>query len=58
MITGIKILNNWNVKRSFSNKLWYRKGVMFPFKKLAYLQIGFFGLIITIQYNSKNGTIC
>jgi hypothetical protein len=47
---SIKIVNNWNAKRVFSNKLWYRRGVMFPYENRKYLQIGVLGFIILVQW--------
>ena len=48
----INILNNRKIKRAFSNGLWYRKGIMFPWQKRNYLQIGLFGLIIMIRWGA------
>jgi len=44
----MRIINNWKVKRHFSNGLWFKKGIMFPFD-YTYYQIGFFGFIILIN---------
>jgi len=46
----IKFLNNRKYNRAFSNGLWYKKGLMFPEEKRKYIQVGFFGLIISIFY--------
>lgn len=48
----ISILNNWKVKRQFSNSLWYRYGIMFPWEHRKYLQIGIFGFVHMIQWGS------
>ncbi len=45
-----KITNNWKVKRQFSNGLWSKKGIMFPWDKRQYLQVGFFGFIFMFQW--------
>jgi len=46
----MKILNNRKYKRHFSNGLWCKKGIMFPWKKRKFLQIGFFGYIFMFQW--------
>jgi hypothetical protein len=48
----LSILNNRKVKRHFSNGLWYRYGIMFPWDHRKYLQIGIFGYIIMVQWGS------
>jgi hypothetical protein len=48
----MKILNNWKFKRHFSNGLWYRYGIMFPWNRRKYLQIGIFGFIFMFQWGS------
>jgi len=48
----ISILNNWQVKRHFSNNFWYRYGIMFPWDHRKYLQLGIFGIIFMFQWGS------
>jgi len=50
----IKVLNNRKKKRAFSNGFWYKQGIMFPWKKRKYLQIGMSGYIFLIQWGSFN----
>jgi len=47
---NIKLINNWKLKRAFSNGLWLKKGEMFPYKKRKYIQVGFFGFVFLIQW--------
>lgn len=48
----MKILNNWKYKRSFSNGLWIKRGVMFPWPKRKYIMLGIFGFVINFNYGS------
>lgn len=48
----ITAFNNRKMKISFSNGIWYRKGIMFPSKDSKYFQFGLFGIIIMIQWGS------
>jgi len=45
----VEVLNNWKKKRQFSNFLWIKKGIMFPYRS-NYLQFGLFGFIFTIHF--------
>lgn len=48
----VKIINNWKLNRHYSNGLWYKKGIMFPWKNRKYLHIGIFGMLTLIQWGS------
>jgi len=50
----MKYLNNKKTKRNFPNGMWWRKGIMFPFGKRKYLQLGIFGHIFMFQWGAYN----
>lgn len=45
-----EILNNWKKRRHFSHGFWIRAGLMFPWKDIKFVQVGFFGFIILLTY--------
>lgn len=47
-------LNNWKYKRAFSNGLWMKKGIMFPWPNRKYVMLGIFGLIFKYEYGNYN----
>lgn len=49
-LIGVKVFNNRKHKRLFSNGFWIKEGIMFPWENRKYLQVGFIGFVITIQY--------
>lgn len=46
-------LNNWKHKRAFSNGLWIKRGIMFPWKERKYIMFGIFGFITKIEYGKR-----
>ena len=47
----VKLLNNWLYKRAFNNySIFCVYGKMFPYAKRKFIQIGFFGFILSIHY--------
>lgn len=48
----LKIINAKRRKRNFPRGLWVRIGVIFPWEKRRFVQIGVFGFLLFIQYGS------
>jgi hypothetical protein len=47
---NINIINKRKLKRSFSNGLFIKAERMLPWAKRHFIQLGFFGIIISLKY--------
>ena len=48
----IKIINNWRIKRNWSNFFHFKYGKMFPSKTDKFIIFGIFGIFLSIKFGN------